>query len=253
MPDIDAALLKESLSELSEVITIPQGFEVTLPQVYHTGQAVTVVVSTDQGGFLVHDNSSAAMMLSNFGLRPGKRLADTLRPQILTYGCELNELRVVRRCENPADLGFSMTLVGCASRLIADQALKADRPPLVDFKSSLLSKAIDAVGIRRIRTNEEVSGHLGSKYRVSAVILDSLQTRPLAFVEPIADRESIPRRFKQFYDLSVTPAFEQVERVAVYDETALIPAGDALLMEEVGNLVRFADAPVRFRAWATIQ
>lgn len=253
MSDIDATLLKSALCDLADVVAIPQGFEVTLPQVYHTGQAVAVVVSTHQDGFVVHDNSYAAMLLSNLGMRPGKRMADTLRPQILSYGCDLNELRVFRRCQAPGELGFAMTVVGCASRLIADQALKVDRPPLEDFKSSLLSRAIDAVGIGRVRTNEEVSGHLGSKYRVSAVILDTLQSRPVAFVEPIADRDSIPRRFKEFYDLSVTPAYEGVERVAVYDETNPIPAGDALLMEEVGNLVRFADAPVRFRAWATIQ
>jgi hypothetical protein len=253
MTEIDAGLLKQAVCDLTTVEIIPQGFEITLPQMYHTGQAVAVVVAQYQDGFIVHDNSYAAMLLSGLGLRPGKRLADALLPQIGAYGCELNDLRVVRRCKTFGEVAFAMAAVGCASRLIADQALKADRPPLEDFKSSLLNRVIDAVGNARLRTNEEVSGHLGSKYRVSAVVLDSLLRRPVAFVEPIADREAIPRRFKQFYDLSVTPQYEHVERVAVYDEANPLPSGDALMMQEVGNLIRFADTTTRFRTWSTIQ
>lgn len=124
MTEINAGQLKRAICDLTTVETIPQGLEVTLPQVYHTGQAVAVVVAQSQDGFVVHDNSYAAMLLSGLGLRPGKRLAEALLPQIAAYGCDLTELRVVRRCHSFSELAFAMAAVGCASRLIADQALK---------------------------------------------------------------------------------------------------------------------------------
>jgi hypothetical protein len=80
--------------------------------------------------------------------------------------------------------------------------------------------------------------------------LDRNKTRPIAFVEPIADRESVPRRFKEFYDLARTDEYAAVERIAVYDDANPIPSGDALLMQEVGNLVRFRDARTRFELWS---
>ncbi|WP_070154082.1 hypothetical protein [Sphingobium phenoxybenzoativorans] len=250
---LTADIIKASICGLTEAVHTNQGFEVTLPQMYHNGQSVVVMIRPDDGGFIVHDNSYAAMLLSNLGFAVGKRLGDALAPQVASYGCDLTELRVWRRCETLEDIGAILALVGCASRLIADQALKADRPPLHDFKSSLLSKVVSAVGVQRVRTNEEVSGHLGSRYRVSTVVLDRAQHKPIAFVEPITDRDAIARRFKQFYDLSLNPNYEQIERIAVYDEATPMPSGDALLIEEVGNLVRFADTTQRFRSWATVQ
>lgn len=251
--ELDAEALKAAICRLTEIEVTNQGFEVTLPQIYHSGESVVTIVARERTGYVVHDNSYAAMILSHAGISPGRRLADALQPQIAAYGCELEGLRVVRRCDSIDQLAISMVLVGSASRLIADQSLKADRPPLQDFKSSLLGRVVSLVGRDRVRTNEEVSGHLGSRYRVSAMILDSLLAKPVAFIEPITDREAIARRFKQFYDLKATPRYEDVERVAVYDEANPLPSGDALLLEEVGNLVRFADVPVRLRPWMTVQ
>lgn len=102
-----------------------------------------------------------------------------------------------------------------------------------------------------MRTNEELNGHLGSKYQVSTVILDANLARPVAFIEPITDRDSISRRFKQFYDLSLNRAYENIDRIAIYDDAHPLPSGDALLMEEVGNLVRFVDTATRVSPWAT--
>lgn len=84
-------------------------------------------------------------------------------------------------------------------------------------------------------------------------MLDAAGKEPVAFVEPIADREAVARRFKQFYDLSMTPGLHAVERIAVYDEANPIPSGDALLIQEVGNLIRFSDTTQRFRTWQAIQ
>lgn len=251
--DLTEASIKAAICGLTEAVQTNQGFEVTLPQIYHSGHNVVVIVRPEMNGFVVHDNSYAAMLLSNLGLSVGKKLSDALKPQISAYGCDLTEMRVWRHCDTFDHLAVAMTLVGCASRLIADHALKADQAPLHDFKSSLLGKIVSVVGNNRVRTNEEFSGHLGGKYRVSAVVLDASESKPVAFVEPVSDREAVARRFKQFYDLSRNAAYDQIDRVVVYDDANPIPSGDALLLEEVSNLVRFVDAPVRFRAWTTLQ
>lgn len=248
-PDV----IKFALRELVEVEHTNQGFEVSLSQMYHTGHVVVVVVRPEIDGFLIHDSSAAAMLLTSMGFAVGRRMSEGLRPQVAAYGCELNDLRVSKTCDSIEQLAVAMSLVGCASRLIADQALKADRPPLHDFKSSLLGKVVSIVGTSRVRTNEEFSGHLGSRYRVSAVVLDEAQKEPVAFVEPIADREAVARHFKEFYDLSLNPTYNGVARIAVYDDANPLPSGDALLLAEVGNLVRFADTTQRFRQWATVQ
>ncbi|WP_286881233.1 hypothetical protein [Sphingomonas sp.] len=225
-----------------------QGYEVSLPQIYHSGHNVAVVVRAEARGFVVHDNSYAALLLADLGIATGRRLADSVRTDVASYGCELDGLRVVRRCSDTDDLAVALTLVGCASRLIADKALAHNQLPLHDFKASLLGKVVDTVGAKRVRTNEQVSGQMGGSYRVSAVVLDALGQRPIAFVEPIADREAVARRFKEFYDISRNPAYSNVERVAVHDDRGLA-ASDALLLEEVGNLVRFSHATAHFAAW----
>lgn len=253
MSELSSDVIRKAICNLTEVEATQQGFEVTLPQVYSTGQAVVVVISKVGDQYEVHDNSYAALLLTNAGVRVGARLAQLLSPSVREYGCDLAGMRVMRRCSNIDSLAFAMTTVGCASRLVADHALRADPAPLVDFKSSVLHAVLRAVGESRVRINEEVSGHLGGRYRVTAMVLDKARAKPVAFVEPIADREAVARRFKQFYDLSMTTSFTDVERLAVYDDNNPIPASDAMLMEEVGSIVRYADAPVRLRNWATIQ
>jgi len=250
---LTAEMIKSSICNLTLVEQTNQGFEVTLPQIFHDGTSVVVVVAVDREGFIVHDNGYAAMLLSGQGIHVGKRLSDAVRFPVESYGCALDGMRVSKRCETVDGIAVTATLVGCASRLIADHALSAPSVPFVDFKSSVISRVVSSVGPDRVRANEEVNGRLGSTYRISTVVLSADRSRPLAFVEPIADREAIPRRFKEFYDLSKTPGFQSVSRVAVYDDAKPLPSGDALLLQEVGNLVRFGDAANLFDSWATLQ
>ncbi|VXC62902.1 hypothetical protein [Sphingomonas sp. AX6] len=246
--EITPEIIRSAICSMVEVERTNQGLEVYLPQIYHSGHNVAVVVRAEAEGYLVHDNSYAAMILANLGIPTGKRLADVVQPEVEAYGCRLDGMRVMRRCHADDDLGVAMTLVGCASRLIADRALKNSLAPIHDFKASLLGKVVDTVGAKRVRTNEQVSGHLGGHYRVSAVVLDRTESKPIAFVEPIADREAVARRFKEFYDIKHNPAYASVERVAVHDDGG-IPSGDALLLEEVGHLIRFSQAASHFSMW----
>lgn len=252
-PRLSIENIRSAICGLTQVERTNQGYEVTLPQIYHNGTSVVVVIAVQGDGYVIHDNGYAAMLLSSSGFHVGKRLADAVRHPVLSYGCDLEQMRVTKRCQSFEQVAIVATLVGCASRLIADQSLGVPQAPVVDFKSSVISRVVHAVGVERVRANEEVSGRLGSTYRVSTVVLDRDRSDPIAFIEPIADREAIPRRFKEFYDLSRTPGYQKIDRIAVYDDTKPLPSGDALLLQEVGSLVRFSDAANLFSTWSTIQ
>jgi hypothetical protein len=250
---LSAEFLKSALCGMTEIEQCNQGYEVTLPQAYASGHAVVVVATREGDGFLIHDNSYAAMLLDQSGTIRSPSLISAVSEGVRHYGCELDAMRVVRRCKTADEVALSAVLVGCASRLIADQSLKAERLPIFDFKQKLLGKVTEIVGSKRVRTNEQVIGHLGSKYKVAAVVLDSKASRPLAFVEGVNDQDAVARKFKEFYDIRANSSYDGIDLVAVIDDEKEIPPGDVLLMQEVGNIVRFRDAAVRFEAWNGLQ
>jgi len=230
-----------------------QGIEVTLPQIYHTGHSAVVVVSEVPGGFLVHDNSYAAMLVSQFGHSISEGVQKQIAKAVCSYGCEIEGLKVYRRCSSLEEIALTSVLVGCASRLIADHLLESPAQPAFDFRTRVVTKVSEVVGARRVRTNQEVSGHLGAKYHMTAVVLDRHESKPIAFLEPVNSKDSIARKFKEFYDLSRTEAYFGIDRVAVLNDDKSLSAPDVLLLQEVSNPVRFSDAPSRFAAWATVQ
>jgi hypothetical protein len=250
---LNEAFIKSAICGMVEVTHSNQGYEVTLPQAYHTGHAVCVIVRPEKNGYLIHDNSYAAMLLSDHGVRVGKKLHQRFAPMVDSYGCSLEGFRVGRTCDSADHVALAMALVGCASRLIADYLLESTPQPLFDFRASLLGKVTSIVGERRVRTNQDVTGQYGAHYKVSTVILDDRESRPVAFVEPVSDRDAVSRRFKEFYDIMHNPVFEDVERVSVLQDRNEIAAGDSLLLQEVSSLVRFADVPKRLEAWRTVQ
>src|SRR5262249_37098310 len=123
---IDAVFLKSAICGMTDVARTNQGWEITLPQAYHTGHAAVVVVAEQTDGFLIHDNSYAAMLLAQLGHSVAPTSRDALDRAIQHYGCEVEGLKVFRKCEDISQVALSAVLVGCASRLIADQALESD-------------------------------------------------------------------------------------------------------------------------------
>jgi hypothetical protein len=239
--------LRQAICDLTQIERTRDGYEITLPQAYHSGHAVVVSVRQEGDAYLVHDSSYAAMLLESLGVRASAKLETTLRSGIQSYGCETSGLRIYRRCESPADVPMAAVLVGCASRLVADQVLKADSPPVFDFKRKLLGRVIDTVGKKRVKENQDFAGHSGSTYRVAAVVLDKRHDKPIAFVEAVADHNAVARRFREFYDLKQNPALAGIDRVAVYDDSrADINSSDVLLLQDVSNPVRFQDSATRF-------
>lgn len=253
MTDLSEKTLYAAICGMIDAVRTPQGFEVTLPQAYASGNIVSVVIAETETGFSVHDNSYAAMVLERSGTSKAPSLAADVAGAVAAYGCEFEQMRVVRRVTSLDEVALAAVLVGCASRLVADKALDVDRLPLFDFKARLLGKVTEAVGLKRIRTNEPVVGHLGSRYKVSTVVLDAPASEPVAFIEPISEAGAVARKFKEFYDISLNSDYGSIERISVLDDTKSIPAGDVLLMQEVSTLVRFSDASTIFKQWATVQ
>lgn len=246
---LSEGFLKSAICDLTEVCRTSQGLEVSLPQAYSTGNVVAVVIASVPDGYLIHDNAYAAMLVERTGSARTAALVAEVAEGVANYGCILESMRVSRHCKSLDEVALSAVLVGCASRLVADQVLRAEKLPMFDFKAKLLGAVTELVGARRVRTNEQVTGHLGSKYKVSTVVLDASEKRPVAFLEPIGDPKVVPRRFKEFYDISRNPAYGSVERVSVLDDSKGVPAGDILLMQEVGRLVRFGDVRKVFETW----
>lgn len=250
---LNEKFLHSAICGMIDAVRTNQGFEVTLPQIYHTGHSAVVVVSEVPNGFLVHDNSYAAMLVSQFGHAVSEAAQRQIAKVITSYGCEVEGLKVFRKCSSLDEIALSAVLVGCASRLIADHLLETASPPAFDFRSKVVTNVREAVGSRRIRTNEEVSGHLGAKYLITAVVLDKHESKPIAFLEPVVSKDAIARKFKEFYDLSRTATYQGIDRVAVLNDEKVMTAPDVLLLQEVCNPVRFSDASSRFAAWATVQ
>lgn len=244
---ISERYMRQAICDLTQIERTSSGFEITLPQAYHSGHAVVVAVQAEAGSYFVHDSSYAAMLLESLGVRASAKLEAGLRSGIESYGCESEGLRIYRRCASAEEVPMAAVLVGCASRLVADYALKADSAPIFDFKRKLLGRVIDTVGQKRVRENQDFAGHSGSSYRVAAVVLDKRQSKPVAFVEGVADHNAVARRFREFYDLMQNPALAGIDRVAVYDDSRVdINPSDVLLLQDVSNPVRFRDSAVRF-------
>lgn len=243
--------LKSAICNITDVVRTNQGFEVHIPQVYSSGNVVSVTVSAVPNGFIVHDNSNATMILERSGTKKLQSLINDASKGIEYYDCSIQDGRVSRIVDSLDEVAMSMLLVGCASRLIADQILKVKSAPIFDFKSKLLGRVAEIVGSDRVRQNENVYGQHGSRYKIAALVLNHDRTKPIGFVEPILDASSVARKFKEFYDIKGNADYDTVEFVAVTDEQSNISASDALLMQDVSNLVRFQDSSVRFKAWNT--
>lgn len=250
---LNERFLHSAICGMIDAARTNQGFEVTLPQIYHTGHAAVVVVAEVNDGFLIHDNSYAAMLVSQFGHNISENAHLFLAKAMESYGCSLDGMKVFRKCDTLEEVALSTVLVGCASRLVADQLLNAEKQPLFDFKSRVVTRVSEIVGERRIRTNHEVHGHLGAKYQMTAVVLDERESKPIAFLEPVNGRESIARKFKEFYDISKNEAYFGIDRVAIVNDEKAVSASDFLLLGEVSNPVRFSDASKRFAVWTTVQ
>lgn len=225
------------------------GCEVQLPLFYPNGDSVTVTVHADKGEYLIHDSGNGVMVLNAHGVELSKKLGKRLAEMAHAYGCEFSGSRIAKRC-SLEDVGVCAAIVANASRSVGDQILSQPRIPLIDFRQEVLSRIRGVVGARRLRENEEFYGESGYSYKVSAVILDPTEARPVALVEPIKDHEAATKKFREFYDLSRSAPLLNTARLSLYDDKKAWNQSDLILLQDVSNVVRLADAEKRIRELA---
>ncbi len=147
------------------------GIEVTTPVVYPNGQLVTVAVTIERGGYVVHDAGLGAMYLSSEGIRLTRQLTSRFYELATRYGCHFIDGRMTRRCL-PEQVAIAAVMVANASRSVGDQALEIKRQVESDFRIAVIER-LRELGGSRVRENELVKGESGRAYRVPSLVLDS--------------------------------------------------------------------------------
>lgn len=253
MTEISRNLTPADLANVSRALISARetnlGIEVQLPVVYPNGQCVSVVVTVAGGNYIVHDAGFGAMSLTAAGVDLTKVLAQRLSRLGQDYGCEFVDGRMSRVCtEN--QLPIAIALVANASRAVGDQVWEHRERRVRDFRKEVqlaLGRALPEDRVRKL----QVIGDSGTTYKVSHVILSADKTRQLAFVEPIPDQQTVDRKFREFSDIKITEEYDEVARIAVYDDKAPWRDGDLALLARVSNIVPFDSFPLRIERLVT--
>lgn len=214
------------------------GVEVSTPVVYPNGDCVTVIVAPTGAGdtFLVHDAGLGAMFLLAEGITLTRDASERVSSAVGRYMCRFAEGRVFRECKAD-EIAASIMLVANGSRTVGDYATEVRRQTDDQFRYALTECVREAVGARA-RQNEIFKGRSGRGYRVANIILDEAQTRPVAFVVPLASRGAVAHQFRELYDLKA--AMPDVLNESVYKEDSdFRPDEDGWVLRQVGELVPF--------------
>lgn len=221
------------------------GYEIEMPVVYPTGQCVSVVVTVAGGDYVVHDAGFGAMYLTGAGVAMTAKLKDKLTRLAHYYGCEFIGGRMSRVC-NAQQLAIAIALVANASRAVGDQVYEVKKQRLRDFRREVGTVLVTSVDKKRIQERAEVVGESGTTYKVNFLLLDQAVRQPLAYVEPIADQDSVNAKFREFYDIKSNDDVKSVRRIAVYDDRVDWRQGDLLMLRRVSSeLLPFRDFPER--------
>jgi hypothetical protein len=181
------------------------------------------------------------MALEANGQTMSSRLEDDLRRGVSAYGCKIASARVYRQC-SADDVAATAAIVGCASRFVADYHLQSETRPMFDFRQQVVETLAETIGAERIRENDEVVAKSGSRYQVSATILDDRQSRPVAYVEAISNHQSVTRKFRALYDIMQTPLISETRRFSIIDDTRPnITSADLTLLKDVSKIVGFRE------------
>jgi hypothetical protein len=243
---IDTETLEAAARALISARVTNLGIEVTLPVLYPNGNAVNVVISQQAERYIVHDAGSGAMHLSSFGVPITKALRARLERAVAAYGCEFVSGRVSTTCSSD-QIAVAMALVANASKAVGDEAQIAETLRISRFVERVAETLAEFLG-DRVRNHEEIVADSGRTYRVGHVVLDATLDHPVAFVEAVPDKEAVPRRVAEFFDL--LDQYTDVAREAVYDDSREWPSGHLMLLGKVSNPVPFTRWRSRAKALA---
>lgn len=244
MENIDPKYVETAVRSLVVASKIKYGVEVSTNVAYLGGDLVSVIVEGVPDGVIVHDGGVAAERLALSGLKINKDVITRLADLSARYNCAFEDRRVVARSDH-ATLELAVAMVANASRAVSDYVVELRRHAEADFRAIVTDVLRDVVG-SRLRENDEFPGLSGRKYRVSAVILDENQLRPISFIAPVANRSNVAHNFAMLYDLH--GGYPSSSQEAIYDEASGLRLEDRALLDTVCNVYPLAEARQKFSA-----
>ncbi len=225
------------------------GYEISMPVIHPTGQCVSVVVTVAGGDYVVHDAGFGAMYLTSAGVSMTKKLHKKLAGIAEMYGCEFISGRMSMTCTEK-QLAIAIALVANASKAVGDQVLEAKKKQIRDFKREVSAVLMSVAGAPRVRTGAEIVGDSGTTYEVNFVLLDRALREPVAYVEPVSDRDAVNSKFREFSDIKANENYSKIDRITVYDDRHEWRSGDIIILRRVSNTVPFGDLPTRLERLA---
>lgn len=243
MATLTAADVEKAIRALITAEKSNLGIEVTLPVAYDDGELVSVVVEQNESGLTVHDAGFSAMRLTGAGVTLSRNIIHRLSEFAQRYRCGFVDGRV----SSPAtldDVAQVACLVANAARSVADYAHEIRRQAETDFRVVVFDKLREIAG-DRVREPEEFRGKSGRLWRVP-IVLDPTKTKPQNFVSALAHRQAVNQGVAMLYDLGL--AYPEIERDAVYDDTADLRQEDKSLLTSVGaEVFGWMEAEHQFR------
>jgi len=246
---LNAKAIEQSVRQLITAEQSSLGVEVLSLVAYPGGDLVNVVVEQAASGVLVHDASFAAMRLSQQGVSLSKHVRQRLADYASRFNCEFKSDRVFVKADIES-VAYAVAMVSNASRSVADYALEIRKHAESDFRAILVEAIRDVIG-SRLRENEEFRGGSGRSYRVSAVILDEMESSPRAFVAPVANHSAVEHAFAMLSDLH--QKFASVANESVYNEASDIREEDRKFLETIGGVTPLMLAQSHFRQMVQTQ
>jgi hypothetical protein len=226
------------------------GYEISMPVIHPTGQCVSVVVTVAGGDYIVHDAGFGAMYLTAAGVSMTKKLRKKLAGIADRYGCEFVSGRMTMTCTEK-QLAIAIALVANASKAVGDQILEVKKRQIKDFKREVSAVLTEVAGAPRVRTGAEIVGQSGTPYEINFVVLDHERKKPVAYVEPVSDRDAVNSKFREFADIEANENYRSISRISVYDDRHEWRPGDIIILKRVSNTVPFGDLATRIRRLAS--
>ena len=242
-----AETLKRDTCELIGVFESNLGYELQFPMLHATGDYVTVVVRIERGDAYIHDAGFAAMIMTGQGQAVTKKIAERTAAYAKRMGCVYESGRISRRAAH-SDVVPAAITVAAVCRFLSDQAAIVAQPR-PEFIADVRSALIRTLGKERIRPSFTAFGASGSDYQPDAVILRSDIELPAAFVEAIGSPQSVSSRFRRLYDIQKNQDYQDVDRIAVYNDREDFESGDLLILQDVSNVVPYRAFSKRAEAY----
>lgn len=247
MTTIAERLLKDTCGMMS-TFESNLGTEVSLPALYPNGESVVVILREIEPELvMLHDGGFSLQAISSMGLNLQQNAIKHIVEYASLMGCSFQNGRIFRSCHPAKVAAAAMTVSNVC--LYAASQFQVMQEPKKDFDTSVREALFSKLSERIVSPNYTMFGASGGKYKITAAIMSS-GDKPRAIIEAISTPKSVSGRFRHLYDIKANQDYLGIDRIAVYDDTEEFHQHDYLLLQDVSNLVAFADIQNRISVYA---